>query len=140
MRYSLLFPIADERGSTMLDYFGAKSVKDYAAERTYSVVYEGEAPTDEPGPMWTRHNVGDAEDGNRPRAREIRSMCVGDLLMFENGTVWLCDRFGWIAVPEWFDAALVAKTPEPPPVIEIVLTASAADDVDASITLRPKPK
>jgi len=138
MRYSLFFPIRDERGSDMLDYFGAESVKEAANHRTYSVVYEGDAPTDEPGFIFQRHNVGDNGDGNRPLAQKIRSMCVGDFVMFENGAVWICDRFGWVEAPEWFDTCLVAKSPEPTPVIEIVIEASTADDATASITLKPE--
>lgn len=100
MRYRLYFPAPDEHGRTMLDYFGLASVLDEARTRPYEAVYEGEIAVTYPAvldALWQRHNVGDAEDHDRPRAREIRSMCIGDILVTEAGT-FIAERFGFVLV------------------------------------------
>lgn len=105
MRYTLLFPLPDERGSTMLDYIMGQR----PSERTYQPVYEGEvdmsrfpsASSEGRAPavlefLWQRHNEGDNLDGDRPRATEIRSMCIGDIIRFEgSGRMFVADRVGF---------------------------------------------
>lgn len=35
---------------------------------------------------------------NRPRRFEIRSMCVGDVVVLEGHGAWLCDVVGWTKI------------------------------------------
>lgn len=72
----------------------------------YECVFEGEitngsdmfaAPHQVLDMIWQRHNVGDNGDGNRPRPYEIRSMCVGDIVEFDNPKeFWMPEFIGWV--------------------------------------------
>jgi hypothetical protein len=98
MKYLLLFPRADSLyGHKIVDWMFGERPKDYE----YEQVWEGEV---HPAPgasvestlgfIWQRHNVGDEGDENRPRAREIRSMCSGDIVLI-NGEVWATADIGF---------------------------------------------
>ena len=83
LRYQMCFPaFAPEHGThRMLDWLMRQTPKDVGP---YEVVFDGEIPNKRGflELVWRRHNIGDAplenaKGGGRPRAREIRSMCVG---------------------------------------------------------------
>lgn len=92
-RYQLFFPV----GGRMLDY----AMKEQSKDLQYECVYTGEIDVEfgKPIPLdklWRRHNLGDNLDGDRPRAREIRSMCVGDIVFLHGfDQAYLCEVAGW---------------------------------------------
>lgn len=95
MRYEYFQPKPDEYGRNML-VLGV----DKPHEREYELVWIGDVY---PGPsvetsdvledIWKNHN----SDFNlyRPRRKEIRSMCEGDVIVI-NGDVWMASRIGFV--------------------------------------------
>jgi hypothetical protein len=103
--YDLFFPmprpseIRQGRKQPMLDYIMGET----PAQRFYCVAFRGEieAPTAEAAlnAIFKRHNVGDDESGDRPNATTQRSMCVGDVVLMNDGIgshlVFACAPMGW---------------------------------------------
>lgn len=117
MKYRLLFPPKTEPyGHKMLDEYSQQKPKDIGP---YEVVYEGDLTGrgfdlfDNPMAqilefLWQRHNVGDGGGDlpftPRPRAKEIRSMCIGDIVEINNEY--------WVAMSSGFEQLLGTDIPE----------------------------
>lgn len=113
MKYRLLFPPKTETyGHKMLDYFSQEKPKDIGP---YEVVFEGDLTGrgfdlfDNPMAhilefIWQRHNIGDGDGEDRPRAQEIRSMCIGDVVEIDNEY--------WVAASAGFEQLLEGNVPE----------------------------
>lgn len=118
--YQPLGPVGEERGGFMLT-----PGLDTPADHRYIPVYEGTVThRDEQDLMialeavWATHNAGD-----RPRGREIRSMCVGDICDLGEYGVWVVDMVGWRRIEEREIPELLT---EPPPGLGYPVTAEPA--------------
>jgi hypothetical protein len=103
--YDLFYPMPNDadrargRKQPMLD----ATMGEQPSDRSYGVAYRGEieAPTAAAAldAIFKRHNVGDNADGDRPNGRTQRSMCVGDVVILNDGSgsdnVWACASMGW---------------------------------------------
>jgi hypothetical protein len=100
LKYELFFPKRDliHNIHTMLNWINHQRHTEIGP---YELVWHGEIfprtgnyTHDAINFLWRRHNEGDRLDGNRPRAREIRSMCIGDIIAI-NGEYWSPTVDGW---------------------------------------------
>lgn len=110
MIYEYYQPAPDRQGSTLLEWWA----KEKPSDREYVKVYEGVLDDTLAGGrrfatdsvalefLFKLHNVGENEDGERPLAKKIRSMSVGDIVKFHDSIcfplrsrTYLCEPMGW---------------------------------------------
>lgn len=95
MRYRYFQPLPDAHGSTMLGYWRRDcDLLTLVKAATYREVFAEDLSECTLESIWCRHNV-----DSRPRAQEIRSMCVGDVVELD-GRWWVVASVGFVPLAE----------------------------------------
>jgi hypothetical protein len=128
MHYQYLQPIKDERNNTtLIPYWESSDFLSLIRHRTYAVVFNGTFNmVDETMPERKNKTPDSPEDfefvldaiywahnrDDRPKNKEIRSMCVGDLIMLL-GRVFVVERAGFAELT----GSNIPKFDNPEPVV-----------------------